>query len=154
MTKINTDIHVVATNRKARHDYHIISSIEAGIVLKGTEVKAIRAGNVNLKDSYAVLRKGEIFLVSVHIGPYKPANQFNHEPERERKLLLNRKEINKLGGRISEKGMTLVPLSVYVKDGRVKVELGLATGKRSYDKREAIAKRDFERDKERDLKYR
>ncbi len=145
---------IIATNRKARRDYHIQSTIEAGIVLVGTEVKAIREGKINLKDSYAMMRQGEIFLVNVHISHFKPANRFNHEPERERKLLLNRREINKLGGKITERGMTLVPLSVYLRNGRVKVELGLATGKRSYDKREAIAKRDMERDQQRNWKYR
>ncbi|MFC1731159.1 SsrA-binding protein SmpB, partial [candidate division KSB1 bacterium] len=117
-------------------------------------VKSIREGNINLKDSYAVFREGEIFLIGTHIGPYKPANRNNHAPERERKLLLNKREINKLGGRITERGFTLVPLRVYIRNSRVKVELGLGRGKKSYDKREAIAKRDFEREKSRDWKYR
>ncbi|KPK88036.1 SsrA-binding protein [bacterium SM23_31] len=147
-------IRVAATNRKARHDYIILSTVEAGIVLQGTEVKSIRQGNINLKDSYAELRSGEFFLVGVHIGKYPPANRFNHEPERDRKLLLTRREINKLGGKTTERGITLVPLQVYIKNGLVKVELGLAKGKKLYDKREAIAKRDFEREKEREWKMR
>jgi len=150
----NNKIRVVATNRKARHDYIILSTIEAGIALQGTEVKSVRDGNVNLKDSYGALRSGEFFLVGVHIGKYPPANRFNHEPERVRKLLLNRREINKLGGKTTERGVTLVPLQMYIKNGLVKVELGLAKGKRKYDEREAIAKRDFERDKEREWKIR
>lgn len=150
----NNKIRVVATNRKARHDYIILSTVEAGIALLGTEVKSIREGNINLKDSYAALRGGEFFLVGTHIGKYPPANRFNHDPERERKLLLTRREINKLGGKTTERGVTLVPLQVYIKNGLVKVELGLAKGKRLHDKREAIAKRDFEREKEREWKIR
>lgn len=144
--------HVVATNRKARYEYFIISTIEAGIVLQGSEVKSIRQGNLNLKDSYASMRRGELFLIGTHISPYPPANQFNHMPERERKLLLNRRELNKLGGKITEKGVTLVPLKVYLKNGKVKVEIAVVKGKRQYDKREAIAKRDYEREKEREWK--
>lgn len=147
-------IQVVATNRKARHDYIIVSTVEAGVVLKGTEVKSIRNGTINLKDSYASMRNGELYLVGIHIGHYPPANQFNHEPERDRKLLLNRREINKLGGKITEKGVTLVPLRVYFKNGKVKVEIAVVKGKRQYDKRQAIAKRDYERDKEREWKTR
>ena len=124
MNQPDTDkIQVVASNRKVRHDYHIVSTIEAGVVLLGTEVKAIRDGKVNLKDSYAAYRDGELFVIGMHIGQYKPANRFNHEPERERKLLLNRREIHKLGGRITEKGMTIVPLQLYFKNGIVKIEL-------------------------------
>lgn len=144
--------HVVATNRKARHDYFIVSTVEAGIVLQGSEVKSIRLGNLNLKDSYATMRRGELFLIGTHISHYPPANQFNHMPERERKLLLNRRELNKLGGKITEKGVTLVPLQVYFKNGRVKVEIAVVKGKRQYDKRQAIAKRDYEREKEREWK--
>ena len=152
MSTKDNKIRVVANNRKARYNYTILSSVEAGIVLKGTEVKSIRQGNINLKDGYAVMRDGEIFLVGVHISHYPPANRFNHETERDRKLLLNKREINKLGGKITEKGVTLVPLQVYIKNGRVKIEIAVAKGKRLYDKREAIAKRDYEREKARDWK--
>ncbi len=148
------EFKTIATNKKAWRDYFIVSKLEAGIVLLGTEVKSARDGKVNLKDSYAQLRDGEVFLKGTHIGPYSPANRFNHEPERERKLLLNRHEIKKLSGKLLEKGMTLIPLQFYLKDGKIKVELGLATGKRAYDKRAAIAKRDYERDKEREWKNR
>ncbi len=146
-------VHAVASNRKARFEYHILSTVEAGIVLTGTEVKSIRNGDVSLKDSYAAMRSGELFLVRLHIGHYPPANKFNHEPERDRKLLLNKKEINKLGGLVSEKGVTLVPLKLYIKNSKIKVELATAKGKKLYDKREAIAKRDLEREKEREWKY-
>ena len=143
---------IVATNRKAKHDYHIIDSYETGIVLKGTEVKSIRNGNVNLKDSYAIIKNGEVFLLNMHVSPYNQGNIFNHEPMRDKKLLLNKKEIKKLLGKVEEKGMTLVPLKLYFKKGRVKVELALAKGKKVYDKRKDIAKRDFEREKLREWK--
>lgn len=146
-------IRVIATNRKAWHDYFITSKFEAGIVLVGTEVKAIREGKVNLKDSYAVIKRGELFLVGAHIGLYTAGNIYNHEPERDRKLLLNKREIHKVSRAMMEKGMTIVPLQVYFKNSRVKVEIGLAKGKRSYDKREAIAKKDYNRDQARQLKY-
>ncbi len=143
---------VVATNRKARHNYHIIDTIEAGIVLKGTEVKSIRDGNVNLKDSYARLINAEMFLFNMHISPYKQGNIFNHAPLRDRKLLLNKKEIRKFTNKVEERGMTLVPISLYFKNGKIKVELALAKGKRLYDKRESIAKRDYDREKRREWK--
>ena len=149
---IAEDGKVIASNRKARHNYHIISTLEAGIVLKGTEVKSIREGNVNLKDGYARIIKSEIFLLSMHISPYKQASIFNHDPLRDRKLLLNKKEIRKIIGKVEEKGMTLVPLSLYFRNGKIKVKLALARGKRLYDKRESIAKRDFEREKRREWK--
>jgi len=138
---------VVAQNRKARHDYFIIDTMECGIVLTGTEIKSIRAGNLNLKDSYASMEKGELWLVGVHISPYEKGSYYNHEPERNRKLLLNRHELTRLHGKTREKGLTLIPLSVYLKDGRrAKVELALAKGKTSYDKRDTIAERDAKRD--------
>ena len=143
---------VVATNKKARHNYHIVDTYEAGIVLKGTEVKSIRNGNVNIKDSHARIKNGEVFLLSMHISPYKQANIFNHDPLRDRKLLLNKKEIKRLIGKVEERGMTLVPLRLYFKNGKVKVEIALVKGKRLYDKREDIAKRDLEREQERELK--
>lgn len=145
---------VVITNRKARHEYHIVEVYEAGIVLKGTEVKSLRLGNANLQDSYAFVRAGEVFLEGMHISPYEFGNQFNHDPKRERKLLLNKKEIRKLIGKTKEKGYTLIPLSVYFKNGKAKIELALATGKKKYDKRAAIAERDAKREQEREVRGR
>jgi SsrA-binding protein len=136
---------VVVTNRKALHEYFILDRYESGIVLKGTEVKSIRAGNANLQDSYAVIRNGEVWLVGLHIGPFDKGNINNHEPKRDRKLLLHKREIQKLAGSISDKGLTLVALKLYFKKSRAKIELGLARGKKSYDKRESIAKREMER---------
>ncbi len=137
---------VTISNRKARHEYFIIEAMEAGIVLTGTEVKSLRKGNANLQDSYAELRNGEIWLEGMHISPYEQGNINNHEPRRKRKLLLQRKQIRKLIGGMKEKGLTMVALSVYFKGPYAKVELALARGKKSYDKREAIAKRDADRD--------
>lgn len=139
------DVANLATNRKARHDYFIEETLEAGIVLTGTEVKSIRQGRLNLKDAYALIREGEVFLDGVHISPYEQGNIFNVDPERRRKLLLHRHEILRLKRQLDQKGLTLVPLRVYLVRGRVKVELGLARGKKLYDKRESIAKRDAER---------
>ena len=139
----------IVRNRKARYDFEIIESFEAGIVLVGTEVKSLRAGKVNLKDSFASVEKGEVVLHSVHISPYEPANRYNHDPERPRKLLLHRAEIRRLIGRAEQKGLTLVPLRLYFKRGRAKVELALARGKKMHDKRDAIAKRDMQRDLDR-----
>ena len=134
------------SNRKARHEYFILEALEAGIVLTGTEVKSLRKGNANLQDSYAELRNGEVWLEGMHISPYEQGNINNHDPRRRRKLLLQRKQIRKLIGGMKEKGLTLIPLSVYFKGPYAKVELALARGKKSYDKRDAIAKRDAERD--------
>jgi SsrA-binding protein len=133
------------SNRKARHDYFIIEAFEAGIVLTGTEVKSLRQGNANLQDSYAELRSGEVWLEGMHINPYEHGNINNHEPRRKRKLLLQKKQIRKLLGGLKEKGLTLVPLSLYFKGPYAKVELALARGKKSYDKRETIAKRESDR---------
>ncbi len=133
---------LIARNRKARHDYHILETLEAGISLVGTEVKSLRAGKCNLQDSYGRLHNGEVFLENLHISPYDPANRFNHDPRRTRKLLLRRREIKRLIGKTREKGLTLIPLSMYFKGRHAKVELGLARGKRQYDKREAISKRE------------
>ena len=135
---------IAISNRKARHEYEVLDSFEAGIVLKGSEVKSLRLGNANLQDSYAYLKEGEVWLSGMHINPYEQANTLNHDPTRERKLLLHKKEIRKLVGKTSEKGLTLIPLKVYFKTGRAKVELGVCRGKRSYDKRAAIAKRESE----------
>ncbi|NLM59088.1 MAG: SsrA-binding protein SmpB [Clostridium sp.] len=143
---------VVAQNKKARHDYFIEQTIEAGIVLSGTEVKSIRAGKVSLKDSYANIKDGEVFIYGMHISPYEQGNIFNKDPLRDRKLLLNRFEINKLIGYIQQKGMTLVPLEVYFRNGRVKIELGIGKGKKRYDKREDIAKKDAQREIDRRIK--
>ncbi len=136
---------IVCRNRRARFDYHIEETLEAGLVLLGSEVKSLRAGKANLKDAYARLQKGELFLMKARIAPYEQANQQNHEPERERKLLLNRREIHRLQGKVRERGFTLIPLDIYFHKGRAKLTLALARGKRRYDKREAIAKRETER---------
>lgn len=136
---------VVATNRKARHEYFIEDTIEAGLVLTGTEVKSIRQGKINVKESYASIEGGEVFINNMHISPYEQGNIYNVDPIRKRKLLLHKREIRKLAGAITQKGYTLVPLSVYIKDGLVKVELATARGKKLYDKREDIAKKDAER---------
>jgi SsrA-binding protein len=146
------EIKVVAQNKKARHDYFIEQTLEAGIVLSGTEVKSIRQGKVNLKDSYAAIEDGEVILSGMHISPYEQGNIFNKEPMRSRKLLLHRYEINKLIGFTQQKGLTLVPMQVYFKHGMVKLELGVAKGKKLFDKREDIAERDAKRDIERKLK--
>ena len=148
-----TGINIVTQNRKARHNYHILETWEAGMVLKGTEVKSLRNGKANLKDSYARVEAGEVYLYHCHISPYDKGTYDNHDPERERKLLLNRREIRKLTGKVEEKGLTLVPLKIYFKQGRAKVELGLARGKKFYDKRADIAKRDIQRDMDRALKH-
>jgi SsrA-binding protein len=138
-------IKVVATNRKARHDYAIEDTIEAGIVLIGSEVKSIRDGRVNLRDSYASIEDGEVWLHNTHIAPYDPASRFGHEPRRKRKLLLHKRQIARLASRVQEKGYTLIPLRIYLSNNRAKVELALARGKRQYDKRAAIAKREDQR---------
>lgn len=147
-------IKIIAQNRKARHDYFIEETYESGIVLAGTEVKSVRQGNVNLRDSYAVIKDGEVFLYNMHISPYEKGNIFNRDPLRTRKLLLNRREINKLTGYVQQKGYTLVPLKIYLKRGWVKVELAVARGKKSYDKRQSIAKRDAQREIERAFRER
>lgn len=143
----------ITVNRKARHEYFIIQSFETGIVLTGTEVKALRQGKANLVDSYANVEKGEVWLMSANISAYEQGNINNHEPTRSRKLLLNKNEIRKLIGKVKEKGLTLIPLRLYFKNGKVKVELAVVKGKKVYDKRESIAKRDFQRDQERRFKY-
>ena len=136
---------IVAENRKARHDYFIEDEYEAGLVLLGTEVKSLRQGRVNLKDSYARIKDGEVYVYQIHIGPYPFAYYGNHDPLRPRKLLLHKREIKRLYGKVNEKGHTLVPLRIYFKDGKVKLTLALAKGKRQYDKREAIKRRDEQR---------
>lgn len=143
---------VISQNKKARHDYFIEQSIEAGIVLSGTEVKSIRQGKVNLKDSYASIEHGEVFVKGMHISPYEQGNIFNKEPMQDRKLLLHRMEITRLIGLTQQKGLTLVPLQLYFKHGKVKLELGVAKGKKLYDKREDIAEKDAKREIDRKLK--
>jgi SsrA-binding protein len=142
---------MVAQNRKARHDYHIEDVLEAGLVLTGTEVKSLRAGRASLVDGFAVLKDGEAWLQNVHIPEYDPGTWTNHEPRRPRKLLLHRQEISKLVGKTKETGLTLVPLSLYFKDGKAKVEIALARGKKTYDKRQALAERQARRDADRAL---
>jgi SsrA-binding protein len=137
---------MVAQNKKARYDYHIEETFEAGMVLVGTEVKSLRAGRASLVDGFAEVEHGEVFLHGVHIPVYTEGTWTNHEPRRVRKLLLNRVEINKIDGKVREKGFTLVPLAMYFKDGRAKVEIGLAKGKKSYDKRQALAERTASRE--------
>ena len=143
---------VVAQNKKARHDYTIVDTIEAGLVLTGTEIKSVRAARINLKDGYAQIKKGEAWLVNVHIAPYEEGNIWNQDPTRTRKLLLHKKQIAKLEGEVKGTGMTLVPLKVYIKDGFAKVLIGLAKGKRDYDKRESIKRREQDRDIKRTMK--
>ena len=137
-------IKIIAKNPTAKHNYTITETIEVGIVLTGTEIKSIRAGKVNLKDSYASIENGEAFIYSMHISPYEHGNIYNKDPLRTRKLLLNKREIFKLAGMIKQKGITLVPISLYFKNNRVKIELGIGKGKKLYDKREDLKKRDSE----------
>jgi SsrA-binding protein len=142
----------IAGNRRARHDYEILDVVEAGLVLVGPEVKSLRSGRANLQDAYAVVRRGEAFLVNLHVSPYEQATRENPDPRRERKLLLHRHEIAKLGAAVAERGLTLIPLSLYFRGGRVKVELAVARGRRRYDKRQAIRQREQEREAERALR--
>lgn len=144
---------IICTNRKAQHDYEIVETLEAGIALVGTEVKSLRENAAHLKDSYASVERGELWLHEAHISAYSRGNRFNHEPTRTRKLLVHDRELRRLYGKLQEKGYTLVPLKLYFNDaGKVKVELGLARGKRAIDKRRAIAERDAEREMQRELK--
>lgn len=148
------NIKIIAKNKRARHDYYVVDSVEAGIVLRGTEVKSVRLGKVQLVDGFAKVDGGELFLYGVHISPYEQGNRFNVDPRRTRKLLLHKSEIRRLDRQVREKGMALVPLSVYLKRGRVKLEVGVCRGKKLYDKRRAIAERDADRDMERALRRR
>ena len=145
-------IKVIATNRKARHNYEITSSVEAGLVLLGSEVKSLRAGKASLVDAYGRIRNGELWIIGMHIAQYKEATFANHEPTRERKLLLHKQEIKKIKRKVEEKGITLVPLKLYFKNNKAKLELGIARGKRKYDKKVTIAKKDAERDMQREQK--
>ena len=152
MAKLETK--TIAVNKKARHDYFVEESFETGIVLAGTEVKSLRAGTVNLKDSWGDIENGEIFVKQMHISPYEKGNIFNKDPMRTRKLLMHRREIHRLLGLLKQEGYTLIPLSLYFKGSRVKLQLGLCKGKKLYDKREDAAKRDAKRDIDRALKQR
>jgi SsrA-binding protein len=147
--KESKGIKIVAQNRKARHNYFIEESYEAGMALQGTEVKALREGRVNIKDGYARITNGEVFLMDVHISPYAFGNRFNHDPLRPRKLLLHGREINRLMGKVKEKGFSLIPLSIYFSHGRAKITLALAKGKKLYDKREALKRKAMEKEVER-----
>lgn len=149
------DIKVVATNRKASFEYFLLEKFEAGISLQGSEIKSIRAGQISIKEAYVDIQDGkQAWLVEAHIAPYAQANQFNHEPLRKRRLLLHKKEISKLWDNVRIKGMTIVPTRVYLKNGRAKIEIALAKGKRAYDKRASIAKRDAERSADREMRVR
>lgn len=145
-------IKIIHFNKKARFEYEIFEEIEAGIELRGTEVKSLRLGKVNFKDSYATIKHGEAFLYNLHISPYEQGNVFNHDPLRIKKLLLHKHEIKRLNGKIQEKGMTLVPTKIYLKNGRIKLELGLGKGKKIVDKRREIARRDEQRELQREFK--
>ncbi|MBL4934113.1 MULTISPECIES: SsrA-binding protein SmpB [Clostridium] len=154
MVRKNNDNKTLAENRKARHDYFIEEAMEAGIELVGTEVKSIRAGRINLKDAYADINNGEVFIKNMHISPYEQGNIFNVDPLRERKLLLHKEEIRRLIGLIQQEGLTLIPLSLYLKKGRVKVNLAVGRGKKNYDKRDTMLEKAHKRDVERALKER
>jgi SsrA-binding protein len=143
---------LISDNRRARHDFHLLDRFEAGLVLSGTEVKALREGKISLQQAYAEVRDGEAWLIGVHIAEYGQGNRANHDPDRPRKLLLHRREIDRLYGQMREKGFTLVPTRLYFKDGRAKVELAVAKGKDLYDKRRGIAERDARREMDRQLK--
>ena len=149
-----TGTKVIAVNRKARHDYFVEDTFECGIALAGTEVKSLRAGTVNLKDSYCIIKDGELFVISMHISPYEKGNIFNRDPMRQRKLLMHRREINRLFGLVKQDGYSLIPLSLYFKGSRVKLEMGLCKGKNLHDKRESTARRDADREMDRTLKER
>ncbi len=142
----NNQIKTVATNRKAQHDYFIEETYEAGIALTGTEIKSIRAGRVNLRDSFAMVRDSNLWLMNAHIAPYEQGTYANHEPRRSRRLLMHRREINRIASELQEKGFTLVPLRLYLKNNRAKVELGLARGKKQYDKRATLRKKETQRE--------
>ena len=151
MTKEDTDFKAIASNRKAHHDYFIEETYEAGIVLTGTEIKSVRNGQVSLRDSFAVIKEGEMWLMNAHISAYKQGNYANHEPLRQRKLLMHRREINRIAAKLDQKGLTLVPLRIYLKNNRAKVELGLARGKKQYDKRATLREKDAQREVERTI---
>lgn len=144
-----SDIKVIATNRRARHDYDIVDEWEVGLVLTGSEIKSLRAGKANLKDSFAHLRDGELWLVNAYIGPYSFAREGGHEPERTRKLLMHRHQLDRIAGSLAEKGLTLVPMRLYLKEGKAKLQLGLGKGKRTIDKRADLRKKEHDREMQR-----
>jgi SsrA-binding protein len=148
----SSGIHVAVRNRKARHEYHVLDTYEAGIVLQGTEVKSLRDGRANLQDAYARFDRGELWLLNLHVSPYEAGNRFNHDPLRPRKLLLNRSELRKLVGQVEQQGLTLVPLDIYFRRGRAKVTIALVKGKQLHDKREDLKRREHQRDVEREFK--
>lgn len=152
--KLDAGEKLIASNRKAFHDYFVLDKLEAGVCLLGTEVKSIREGKINLKDSYGLVRNGEAFLLNCHISPYSHGNRENHDPTRTRKLLLHRSEIRKLVGKTQEKGLTLIPIRVYLKRGRIKIELGLARGKKLHDKRETERRKEADREARAAMKHR
>jgi SsrA-binding protein len=152
MTQTKTRERLYATNRRALHEYHLLETLEVGIALTGTEIKSVRAGKVNLREAYARVERGELWMHNAHISPYEAGNRYNHEPTRPRKLLAHTREIARLAGKASESGVTLVPLRMYDRDGHVKVALAVARGKHSYDKRAALAERDARREIERAVK--
>jgi len=154
MAKEKGEIKILAENRKARYDYSIIESLECGIELVGTEVKSLKTGRFSFTDSYARIKEGELFLVGFHITPYPFGNLFNHDPDRERRLLVHKQEIKRLKRKTDEKGYTLIPLKIYLKKGYVKLEIGIAVGKKMHDKREAIKERDQKRDLQREMRSR
>ena len=149
MTSQEPRDRAIATNRRARHEYSILETFEAGLALRGTEVKSLRAGLVNFKDSYATVRNGEVWLLGCHINPYSHGTDANHDPERDRKLLLHAKEISRLSGKVAERGLTLIPLKLYFKSGRAKLELGLGRGKKLHDKRSTLREREVKREMDR-----
>jgi SsrA-binding protein len=144
-------IKLILNNRRARHEYHVLESIEVGIVLRGTEVKSVRDGKINVQDAYATVEEGELFLHNMHISPFDKGNIHNHEPLRVRKLLARRKEIRKLAQKVHEKGLTLIPIQIYFSGRHLKIELGVCKGKKTYDKRQALKSREIQRDMERQL---
>ena len=146
MAEDDSNNRSLATNRRARHEYDILETVEAGLVLRGTEVKSLRDSQVTFKDAYATIRNNEAWLRGCHINPYSHGTDANHDPDRDRKLLLHKREINRLGGRIAERGLTLIPLRLYLKAGRVKLEIGLARGRKTHDKRSAIKEREVRRE--------
>ncbi|MEJ2758678.1 MAG: SsrA-binding protein SmpB [Anaerolineales bacterium] len=146
------NVKVVAKNRKAKHDYFILETLEAGLALKGTEIKSIRAGQISLKEAYIRVDGEEAWLVNAHVAPYDPASRENHDPIREKKLLLHKREIENLYAEVRQKGTTIIPLQVYLRNGKAKIEIAVAKGKKKYDKREAIKKRDAQRDIDRAFK--
>ncbi|MCQ2487490.1 MAG: SsrA-binding protein SmpB [Clostridia bacterium] len=154
MSARETELETVARNKKAYHDYFVIESFEAGIELFGTEVKSVRQGKINLKDAWCSIDNGEIFVNGMHISPYDHGNIFNRDPFRKRKLLMHKREIEKLFGQVKQQGYSLIPLSAYFRKGRLKIQVGLCKGKKNYDKREAIARKDAERDARRELRDR